>query len=419
MSLKYFVENFDKDTIDDVPDIELDITKKALEKPERPILYTDFPGGRSIINLWATRERLGEALGVKPEEIVDLLAHAVDEPTPVKEVGKAEEFYEEMEQFDLRDLPIPKYYPKDGGRYITSGVVFSEYEGIRNLSFHRLMLTGKNTFTIRLVPRNLHRMYTESIEEGQELEVSIAIGVCPPILLAGATSVDYDVDEFQIASSLREKGIGEKVEACELPNGNLIPAYSEYILQGRLLDEEGDEGPFVDITSTYDKVRQQPVLKIDKIWKKEDPIFHALLPGGHEHFLLMGLPRESVMKREIEKVADVKDVRLTQGGCSWLHGVVSIKKDDRTDVDQVITKAFKAHTSMKKVTIVDDDIDIYNDQQVEWAIATRFQPHKDMTILEDQKGSSLDPSAPELTSKWALDATRPWEGEEFQRAKLK
>ncbi len=185
-----------------------------------------------------------------------------------------------------------------------------------------------------------------------------------------------------------------------------------------MLDEKGDEGPFVDITSTYDKVRKQPVLKIDTIWKKQDPIFHALLPGGHEHFLLMGLPRESVMKREIGKIAHVKDVRLTHGGCSWLHGVVSIKKDDHTDIDQVITKAFQAHTSMKKVIIVDDDIDIYDDRQVEWAVATRFQPHKDLTILEDQKGSSLDPSAPDLTSKWALDATRPWEGEEFERAKL-
>ncbi len=219
MSLKYYVENFDKDTVNEELDIELDITKKALEDPETPILFSNFPGGSPIINLWATRHRLGTALGVDPDGIVDLLADAVDEPTSVKVVGGAEELYEKQDQFDLRDMPIPKYYPKDGGRYITSGVVFSEYEGVRNISFHRLMLTGKDTFTIRLVPRNLHRMYTESIEKGKELEVSVAIGVCPPILLAGATSVDYEIDEFEIASSLREKGIGKKVEACELPNG--------------------------------------------------------------------------------------------------------------------------------------------------------------------------------------------------------
>ncbi|MFW5898757.1 MAG: UbiD family decarboxylase [Candidatus Saliniplasma sp.] len=418
LSFSSFVNKFEKRIVEEEVSCEMDATKEALKDLEEPVYFPNFPGGPLMINLWGTRERVGKALDVDKSQIVDLLAQAVENPEPVEIVDDAPILDNMVADFDLRDFPIPKYYPKDGGRYITSGVVFSEYDGDRNLSFHRMMLTGKDTFTIRLVPRHLNEMYEKAKEDGEELKISIAIGLCPSILLAGATSVEYHVDEFEIASALRKKGRGERVQAVKLEDGSLVPAYTEYVFQGRITHELADEGPFVDITGTYDKVRQQPVVKIDKIYHKNDPIFHALLPGGYEHFLLMGLPRESVMKSEVGKITNVKDVRLTEGGCSWLHGVISVNKDSDGEVKEAIKKAFEAHTSMKKVIIVDDDIDIFDDRQVEWAVATRFQPHKDLVILEDQKGSSLDPSAPELTSKWGLDATKPWDGKEFTKAKV-
>ncbi|MFW6141575.1 MAG: UbiD family decarboxylase [Candidatus Saliniplasma sp.] len=418
MSFSSFVNKFEKRIVEEKVSCEMDATKEALKYLEEPVYFPNFPGGPLMINLWGTRERVGKALDVDKSQIVDLLAQAVENPEPVEIVDDAPILDNMVADFDLRDFPIPKYYPKDGGRYITSGVVFSEYDGDRNLSFHRMMLTGKDTFTIRLVPRHLNEMYEKARENGEELKISIAIGLCPSILLAGATSVEYRVDEFEIASALRKRGRGERVQAVKLKDGSLVPAYTEYVFQGRITHELADEGPFVDITGTYDKVRQQPVVKIDRIYHKNDPIFHALLPGGYEHFLLMGLPRESVMKSEVGKTTNVKDVRLTEGGCSWLHGVISVNKDSDDEVKEAIKKAFEAHTSMKKVIIVDDDIDIFDDRQVEWAVATRFQPHKDLVILEDQKGSSLDPSAPGLTSKWGLDATKPWDGEEFSKAKV-
>ncbi|MFP3872445.1 MAG: hypothetical protein ACOC55_00340 [Candidatus Natronoplasma sp.] len=143
---------------------------------------------------------------------------------------------------------------------------------------------------------------------------------------------------------------------------------------------------------------------------REDALFHAFLPGGHEHFLLTGLPRASVIKRDLNQLNDieVKDVRLTEGRCSWLHGVVSVEGRDDVDIEYIISKAFEAHNSMEKVTLVDGDIDIYDDEAVEWAIATRFQPDEDLYVYEEQKRSSLNPSAPELTAKWGLDATKPW-----------
>lgn len=418
MTFRKYLNKFEKDIVFESIPLEYELTRQALNKPKTPIFFPNFKNGQLVINLWASREGVGTALGVDKHEIVDLLAKAVDDAVNPKITGNAPSLENVKENFDLRDLPIPKYYPDDGGRYITSGVVISEYNGKRNLSFHRMMLIGKKRFTIRLVPRDLHKMYKNSIDQGEELEIAVAIGLCPSILLAAATSVDYNTDEFKIASSLRKKGIGKKVEVAKMESGLLVPAHSEYILQGRITKDKDNEGPFVDITGTYDHVRQQPIVEIDKIWHKDDPVFHALLPGGREHYLLMGLPRESVMKREIGKAVDIVDVRLTDGGCSWLHGVVSINKKKEDDPEKAIERAFKAHTSLKKVTVVDHDINVFNDEDVEWALATRFQPDEDLTILKNQRGSSLDPSAPKLTSKWGLDATKPWEGDEFQKAEV-
>jgi len=416
LSFKDLVGKFDTKIIEDEVPIGSRVTKEAKDMPSTPIYFPNFPSGPLIINLWASRSRLADHFGVDKGEIIEDLADAVDKPTEPKKVENADFENDILEKFDLRELPIPKYYPKDGGRYITSGIVVTEHEGVRNLSYHRMMLRDDRTFTIRICPRHLDKMYEKAVSEEGHLDIAVVIGVNPAVLLASATSIDYDIDETCVANSLNENTLDESIEIRELDNGISVPADAEYVLQGRITADEDKEGPFVDITGTYDKVRQQPVVKIDKIYRREDAIFHALLPGGHEHFLLMGLPRESVMKSEIEKITDVVDVRLTEGGCSWLHGVVSIK-DEGADIERIIEKALEAHTSMKKITVVDDDIDIFDDKEVEWAIATRFQPDKDIYIYEDQKGSSLDPSAPELTAKWGLDATRPWDGDEFERAK--
>ncbi|MEF8832872.1 MAG: UbiD family decarboxylase [Candidatus Thermoplasmatota archaeon] len=416
MTLKESIEKYESEIIKEEVPIEYRVTEEAKKHPKTPIYFPKFPNGPLLINLWASRSRLADYFDIEKGQIIEKLADAVDEPTQTKRVNRAE-FEDNVEKnVDLTKLPIPKYYPKDGGRYITSGIVIAEHKGVRNLSYHRLMLRDDKTFTIRMCPRHLKKMYDQALEEKDHLDIAIVIGVNPAVLLAASTSIDYEIDESEIANSLLDSTLGKKVKMTELENGISVPADGEYILQGRITAEKDDEGPFVDITGTYDKVRQQLVVEIDRIYKKEDAIFHGLLPGGNEHFLLMGLPRESVLKRELNKITDIEDVRLTEGGCSWLHGVISVKHEG-ADVEKIIEKAFEAHSSMKKITVVNNDIDIFEDHEVEWAVATRFQPDKDIYVHENKKGSSLDPSAPDLTAKWGLDATRPWEGEEFERAK--
>ena len=157
-------------------------------------------------------------------------------------------------------------------------------------------------------------------------------------------------------------------------------------------------------------------MEVDRIYHRDDAIFQIIMPASIEHFLMMGMPREPVIHRAVSlAVPEVHAVRLTEGGCCWLHGVVSITKQKEGDGKNAILAALGAHTSMKLVVVVDDDVDIHDNDALEWAIATRFQADRDLVVVQGARGSSLDPSADETTAKMGIDATRPVGGTGFER----
>lgn len=420
MSIRSFLSRFDHVVeVEEEVSLEMGVTKKLMEFPSIPVLFKNLCGFQAVGNLWSERRRIALAMNIDQKEMIGAFLKALSSPCSVKEVDHAD-FEKNVDQdFDLRRLPIPKFFPEDGGRYVTAAVAVAEYDGKRNLSFHRLMLLDDRRFAIRLVPRHLYTMYKASIENGEELRVAFCIGNCPSILLAASCSVDYWQDEMEIASALRSIGSGAPVEVRRLQSGIMVPAHSEFVLEGRITEEQVEEGPFVDITGTYDKVRHQPVVEIDRIYYRDDPIFHIILPGGLEHYLLMGMPREPVIFKTVRQVVPrVHAVRLTEGGCCWLHGVVSISKNREGDAKNAIMAAFTGHPSMKRVIVVDEDIDVFNDREVEWAVATRFQADRDLVVVSNAAGSSLDPSSDSLTSKVGIDATKPMNSKKFDRAVL-
>lgn len=192
-----------------------------------------------------------------------------------------------------------------------------------------------------------------------------------------------------------------------------VPKDCEIVLEGRITKEMTTEGPFLDLTGIVDKSRQQPIVEIKCITHRKNPIYQTILAGKNEHKFLMGLPKTPTIFNEVNKVCECKDVYITPGGCSWLHAVVQIKKKNPDDGKKAIQAAFIGHKSLKHCVIVDDDINIYDPHDVEWAIATRFQADKNAVILSNQPGSSLDPSGDltegkkAVTSKMGLDATTP------------
>jgi len=382
-----------------------------------PVLFESVAGSqwRAVGNVFPTRELVARYLGTDKKGILPALAGAIKSPSLPGEVPaeSAPVMENTVSEPDLSLFPIPIHTEKDGGPYIASAIVVAnDPEHGRNSSFHRMMVIGRDRLAVRILPRHLNEYITRA---GGTLDVAVVIGSPINVLLASAISVGLGDDEFGIANALMP------FSTVKLGNGVSVPADAEIAFEATITEEMHDEGPFVDLTETYDILRKQRVMRVNRIHHRNNPIFHALLPGGLEHKILMGMPREPTIFNEVDKVCECKEVNITPGGCSWLHGVVSISKKSEDDARKAIDAAFRGHKSMKHVVVVDDDIDVFSPQEVEWAIATRVQADRDVHIFPGQKGSSLDPSADPstcITAKVGIDATMPLgRRSEFARAK--
>jgi UbiD family decarboxylase len=412
MSFRGFLDNLEKDGLlrvvhESVSPIH-EVTDHAWGKG--PILFNNVDGHKCCLNILGTRPLLGRALGIATQDMVAHLA-AVGCDGLVREVDCAP-FMECASTPDLSRLPILTHFKGDGGPYITSAVVVSQFEGKINACVHRLMVLGKDRLAARLVPgRHTHQFYQAAMAKGVELPVAIAIGVDPLLLIAASTRVPPE-KEFSYAAALR----GAPVELVRLENG--VPApHAEIVLEGYITGERASEGPFVDITGTCDLVRQEPVIRLTRMMTRENPIYQGLLPAGGEHKMLMGVPYEPLIYKAASEVAMVKNVILTDGGCNYFHAVVQIEKETEQDAKRVIEAAFQAHGSLKHVLVVDSDIDIYDPRDLEFAIATRMRADEDLVIHPNVRGSTLDPRSSEgITTKMGIDATarleRLWK---FQR----
>ncbi|MGD2177119.1 MAG: UbiD family decarboxylase, partial [Anaerolineae bacterium] len=388
-------------------DPHLELARVMFALDGRPMLFrrlTSYPDWRMVSGMCAQRETFAAALDCTVPDLVTRMAEALTHPRrpPILDQGPCQAV---VEPPDLTRLPIPRYHPDDGGPYITAGVaVVKDPDLGRNASFHRLMLLDERRFTARIVEgRGTH---TALKKVQRDLPVAIAVGSPIQVLLAAAMSPSKSFDELSIANALAPTPL----VGCQTVDLE-VPAEAELILEGRITNSLTDEGPFPDLTSTMDGVRQQPIIEIHHITHRRDPIFHALLPSGMEHKNLMGMPREPTIFAAVNEVCHCTGVCMTPGGMSWLHGVVQIEKHDDEDGRRAIRAAFQGHTSLKHVVVIDKDVDLYDSAEVEWAIATRFQAERDLVVLTDQPSSSLDPSASQVpgqkarTAKMGLDAT--------------
>jgi 2,5-furandicarboxylate decarboxylase 1 len=366
-------------------------------------------------NLFCSKADFADYFDLPVSQIIPLLTRAIDNRSPCPVVGQAPCQEVVDLQPNLDSLPILRHCEKDGGNYISSGVVIAKHPRYgQNADFHRGMQFSGREMALRIV-RNRH--FDTYLRDLKEIDVAICIGNSPNVLAAAATSVEIGVDEMEIANALEPLQV-VRAKTVDL----LVPAEAEFVLEGRVyLDWLHDEGPFVDLTGTYDVVRQEPVFELHAITHRRDAIWQALLPGALEHKLLMGMPREPTIFRKVNEVTRCLDVNISPGGCSWLHAIVQIDKQSEDDGLQAIRATFAGHRSCKHVFVVDPDIDIYEPLAVEWALATRFQADRQMIVLKKEQGSSLDPSAEpgtHLTSKVGFDLTKPLhaEGKDFNRA---
>ncbi len=373
---------------------------------------------RIISGLCNTRAKIARALSINVPEISSRIIEAMGNPKPITRIQSANEKFQVSKKADLRELPILTYYKNDGGPYITAGVIIAKdpETGVRNASIHRMLVSTTNRLGVRIVPRNLYTYYQKAEKMDQPLEIAIAIGMHPATLLASCTSIPINVDELEVANNFHHGQM--KLIKCDTVD--LEVPECEILLEGKILPyERAAEGPFVDLTDTYDVIRNEPVIELNKMHNKKDSLYHAIMPAGFEHKLLQGLPQEPRIYNIVQNtVPTVKNVVLTEGGCCWLHAVVSIQKQTQGDGKNALMAALTAHPSLKHCAVVDEDIDIFKSNDIEYAIATRVKGDEDIMIIPGARGSSLDPCAkPDgTTTKVGVDATMPIDKKEkFER----
>jgi UbiD family decarboxylase len=423
MNLRDFISRLEEDgkliRVTKEVSAEYEIANVMNTLKEEPVIFENVKGfGFPVFGgITSSRDVIASGLETTKEELLGKLVGALREPVEpaLVDSGPCQDVV--IEEPDLDILPLLTHLPGDGGRYATATcAVIKDPQTGRNMSYHRLMQLGKDRMTARLIPKRQTRTTYDGMEG--DLEMAVCIGNSVPVMVAASLGPPQEVDELGIANAL---GTTDLVK-CRTKDLE-VPAESEIVLEGRLTRDADREGPFMDLTETRDFERQEPVFMVDCITHRKDAMYQALLAGRMEHKILMGMPKEPTIFDEVSKVCRCRNVLVTMGGGSWLHGVVQIDKEGPEDAKKAIDAAFVGHKSMKHVIIVDGDVNIYDPNAVEWAIATRFQADKDMVVMPGQPGSSLDPSGDHtgkktLITKVGLDATIPAEVDPAKYEKL-
>ena len=396
---------------------EYELSKVLRKYPKDTVIIKNVKGFDMpvISGICNTREKIANSINCEVSEITEKIISAMENPLKVDKFTDFSDY--NTLDINLDKLPILTHYKRDGGAYITAGVVFARdpKTGIQNASIHRMMVLDNERLVIRIVPRNLYTYFQNAKELGEDLEIAIAIGMDPAILLASTTSIPIDFNEMDVANAFKNGEL--ELIKC----GNLEVPQADIILEGKIsVTETVAEGPFVDLTDTYDIIRDQPIINLEKMHiKKDNPAYHAIIPAGFEHKLLQGLPQEPrIFKAVKNAVPTVENVVLTEGGCCWLHSVISINKQTEGDGKNAIMAALSAHPSLKHCVVVDRDVNVFDAEDVEYAISTRVKGDRDIMIVPNVRGSSLDPVAESdgTTTKIGVDATKSLKTlEKFER----
>jgi len=396
--------------VDPAYEITAITVKLEQEGRRRPILLFEKVKGSKfpvITNLHASRSRLALSINAKPEEMQKVYLGAMERPMPPKIVSKApvKDVVLGGDKVNLYDLPQIVHHEGDAGPYITAAISFAKDPAgdTWNCAYNRLMIKARDTTSIHLtLAKHLWEFQRVAEAQSKPLPVAFAIGVHPAIALGCLAIGSIDEDERAIMSGL----LGEPLELVKCETSDLlVPAHAEIILEGEILPHERTpEGPFGEFTGYSLGERQREVLKVRAITHRRDAIFQDITVGHLDHLMLSTTPIEANLYRAVRAmVPTVKSVRVPAPFTCY----VSIEQRISGQAKNTILAVLGADLYMKRVVVVDHDVDIFNDRQMSWAIATRCQPDRDIVIITNTRGSDLDPSTREdgNTSKWGVDAT--------------
>jgi 2,5-furandicarboxylate decarboxylase 1 len=379
------------------------------EMQNGPALFFEKPEGYEIpvvVDLLSNVQRLAVGIGASKEQVMEKIAHAMEnplKPRTTKHSPVKERVFEEDADL-LKILPIPTHSELDGGPYISGGVVFAKdpVTGRQNLSFHRMQVKGPKKLGIDIDPwRHLKEFLANA--QGKPLDIAICIGLPPAIEIGGAVRVPFD--EIEMAGAL----VSEPIDLVQCDRVNIqVPACTEILIEGSIMPTTEMEGPFAEFTGYYGG-ENHPIVEVKSISCRKDAIYRTICGGSLEHILLGNvITRDPLLYGFVKHVCSGVKAVHHPPQASGFHAVVSIKKTKEGEAKNVIFAALASHVNLKQVTVVDDDIDIYDPKDVEWAVATRVQGDEDIIVIPGALGHVLDKSTHAgVSAKVGIDATIP------------
>ncbi len=400
------------------------VTQLAQKKWAKPVMFTNVKGTRFpvVSNVYSTRERIAEVIGIDAKDFCTQWSRLASLGTAeMKEPLKLAPFSElpEYEEVKLSDLPLITYSDRDGAPYFTSAMFIAKdpETGIGNLSYHRSMFISDRELRCRLAPRHHLTIYHEKAEKmGKPLEAAMLIGTPSHAFLTAAAPLPYDVDELEVAARLRGRPIAmRKCQHIDLE----VPAETEVVIEGRFLpNERRAEGPFGEFMGYYVPVGPNAVFEVLGVTVRKDALFHSILCGSPEEVLTLEL---SVSANIYQRLSAALPGILNVTCQPFVnHAIIQIAPQFEGHARQVMLAAIGAEPIWsKQITVVDKDVNIYDMDDVQWAILTRCRPDKDMLIIPDTPSFYRD----EQKDHWGrllVDATKPWgREEEFERKRLR
>jgi len=396
--------------VDPAYEITALVVKLEREARRRPVLLFEKVKGSSfpvLTNLHASRSRLAAAMGCAPEATLRTYLRAMEEKIQPKLVpsGPVKEVVLTGERLDLRALPQIIHHEGDAGAYLTAAISFAKDPASEtwNCAYNRLMIQGRDTTSIHLTAgKHLWEFHRIAEARGEPLPVAFAVGVHPAIALGALAIGSIDEDERAIMGALLKEPL--ELVRCETSDV-LVPAHAELVIEAEILPEKrAPEGPFGEFTGYSLGARAREVVKVKAITHRRGAIFQDISVAHLDHLLLSTIPMEANLFRAARAmVPSVKAVRIPAPFTCYL----SIEQRLLGQAKNAILAVLGADLYVKRVVVVDHDVDVFDDRQMTWAIATRCQPDRDITIISHARGSDLDPSTKQdgYTAKWGVDAT--------------
>jgi len=404
---------------------DYDVMALVLEYERRrrfPILLLERVQGSDIpivCNVVASRRALAFALDVPESRLALEYARRIKDPIKPVVVGDPP-FRQRVltgPDLDLARLPIPTYFPGDAGRYLTAGLLVARdpETGVETEGYHRFQVKGRDRMGVSLHSRRRMFEYQRRAEAlKQPLPCAIALGVHPLVSMGSLAYPPPDVGKFEVVGGL----FGAPLEVAPCATIDLqVPAAAEIVIEGEILPGVREpEGPFGEFTGYFSRRSTEHVFVASAIAMRERPWFQSIGSGrAGDHITTLGLVREAEIHNAVSRVIpNVTGVHVPLSGTSSFTAYVAIKQGRPGEAKHVIPIVLGVDHYLKLVVVVDDDIDVFDEADVLWAIATRMQADRDLVTIAGSLGALLDPSADDhgVTAKLGIDATRPF-GEPF------